>query len=1456
MSEMTLDEAKKILDEEELRFIAYNQITEAKSVISAAGDPALAVYLDRADKFLNGEIARLTDNKVEDKDKVFTYEQLAQMPQVFAEQKLEPAALTSAEQALHDVVYLRLKEIVDSKNLDLDPIAYAGIMELAQQHDVKGVKEAIKRAAHRYDAENGISSDLNADMLNRGAQAFEDIIQSIDLDNDEELKTARVIASNLRMVNDEGQTVDRNGEPVEEAVDLVSDIIDTSVLAANQHLAGDLKFIAADASERRKMVVREINFQTQLAAYQMLLKDMVYDNISREDVANPEQLKKKVPASVFDKINRTMERISSGEMFEHPENININTVMGSMVTVSGNFDSWLTRQYQRLGKTVGLDKMSHKLDNYIAEKQSGWKGWKYVSMANECVKKAAPSIATGMVLGTGVMAAGMVSTVAAVPVATAYGLFRIHRSLKPLLDKYKVALEKDPDAKFMDTVKANKLTSARTVVGTLIGGASIATAGAAVFTAVSESRLALRTASSAAMASLASTGVLGALHGAFKKGATWEERKKSLVRAGVETSVLAMSVLGLASCTSEDTHIDAVLADVQKGKEGMPSMEELMKAANIDPNKLPTDSVARHDAIHAALKEANITNGEAAAELVFNHNLDEFIGSAKPEEISKTFEHLQTVGLLEGKVPENPTLEQQKALVAEFMKANKYSDFNQVDAAVIETYVDGLDEKEVAQYISDWQKIGITVEDKAKIAQLLTEHKTIDIETLDSKLWGEKFTDISSEHPGTGIKFYAQKLGLVSEDGKVYTSDVKKYMLENNILDSKGFDNAIWSASVKDIKPEDVSTHLSKLGLSEEDMKGLADDAAKLAKLHELATARGALTLEEVSLAEQIPALKPYYLEEYAGDASLKGDAQVKAFLDNMRKNGVTDIEAVTNQLHDSHVAINIDTAKIANLNLGIEGVDNSSVTTALQDGITDGKTDLAILKANLEAQNISEENVTKVLTALQSQGVMASTPAPEDIPVTIDPAKIEAAEIKIEGVDAAKVKAAITSLKDVENPTKADLDHALKAQGIEAEKVEQVNEELKKAEVAVQGNPVAGYAGNITELPKYDENMGISKRQFATLLATRKPEEVIKMYNNLTPQVMEKFPGLTKEQLMYKYNRMDAWTARVKVVDGKLVQLLGADGKTVQRYQMQEEMIILKKVIECGETVDEQKLTVAREALVAHIKADGDTDLSGTRTQNVITSLEDKGCDDNNHASGIAGTPPPERHEENLPPAQVPVTVPDLYEAPDNKAVISAYEAETKTKEVKLPYIQAKHGNINLRVSADGKLIDKIVEVPDDKNHVALYRLNPDGETYSKDIFNRKDMAFHVETHTVEVPYTAPTAEEVAEAAKNLKLEPGRLVVTEGTGEKAGTTGYRMLTEHGVIVGVEKDGVRNFKLMGLDGKETNSIPENVQKEELAKAEQAFKALDNQKLNASKEARDAVVAKNAAAIAATRGKGR
>lgn len=106
-----------------------------------------------------------------------------------------------------------------------------------------------------------------------------------------------------------------------------------------------------------------------------------------------------------------------------------------------------------------------------------------------------------------------------------------------------------------------------------------------------------------------------------------------------------------------------------------------------------------------------------------------------------------------------------------------------------------------------------------------------------------------------------------------------------------------------------------------------------------------------------------------------------------------------------------------------------------------------------------------------------------------------------------------------------------------------------------------------------YNPEMGITHAQYSLLQHLYKPEDLDRMYLNLSGEgVMNHFEGMTKEEVLFKYQRLDAYTDRVD-----------ANGNSIQgavRYHYEEEMTAINKLLNCGDKLTDAQYAAINKAL------------------------------------------------------------------------------------------------------------------------------------------------------------------------------------------------------------------------------------------------------------------------------------
>ena len=384
-------------------------------------------------------------------------------------------------------------------------------------------------------------------------------------------------------------------------------------------------------------------------------------------------------------------------------------------------------------------------------------------------------------------------------------------------------------------------------------------------------------------------------------------------------------------------------------------------------------------------------------------------------------------------------------------------------------------------------------------------------------------------------------------------------------------------------------------------------------------------------------------------------------------------------------------------------------------------------------------------------------------------------------------------------------------------------------AENTVGGVP--GAAGTEAVMPsvedsffpeQYDAAMGISSAQYNNLLKLYSTEDLDRMYMNLNDSgVMEHMNGMTKEQFIFKWSKLDAYTDRVRW-DEKAQQYISIQG--AKRYHFEEEMTDLNKMLNCGD-----KLELAQ---VEKIKA-------------ALGTIDDRGGyhgpgyvpTENYHVKGAGVDGPCSEGQENHFNRGGKVTKTIQYReavseeaAPKSAPVSVDLNMEYGESQYKLPEYQQQmtDGVGTFEKQVEGKTHWMVSgphgqhPIPEDAKmtmnaktgEVLVEYSEKDGrapEIYHKSAL-RKEIDTVKQTYEepvkVAVPYTSLSEQTVNEAAELAGCKPGELTKTSVFN---GTSQFRMYTEDGVVrVSVDKANVPHFSMENMDGTEATAVPTKI----------------------------------------------
>lgn len=112
----------------------------------------------------------------------------------------------------------------------------------------------------------------------------------------------------------------------------------------------------------------------------------------------------------------------------------------------------------------------------------------------------------------------------------------------------------------------------------------------------------------------------------------------------------------------------------------------------------------------------------------------------------------------------------------------------------------------------------------------------------------------------------------------------------------------------------------------------------------------------------------------------------------------------------------------------------------------------------------------------------------------------------------------------------------------------------------------------------QYNTNMGITESQYTLLLKLYSQEDLDRMYTNLSATgIMDHMEGMTKEEFIFKWSKLDAYTDRVRW-DENAQQYISIPG--AKRYHFEEEMTNLNKLLNCGDKLEVTEIEKIKSAL------------------------------------------------------------------------------------------------------------------------------------------------------------------------------------------------------------------------------------------------------------------------------------
>lgn len=337
----------------------------------------------------------------------------------------------------------------------------------------------------------------------------------------------------------------------------------------------------------------------------------------------------------------------------------------------------------------------------------------------------------------------------------------------------------------------------------------------------------------------------------------------------------------------------------------------------------------------------------------------------------------------------------------------------------------------------------------------------------------------------------------------------------------------------------------------------------------------------------------------------------------------------------------------------------------------------------------------------------------------------------------------------------------------------------------------------------EYNSEMGITRDQYDLLQQLYKADDLDRMYLHLSEEgVMNNFEGMTKEEVLFKYQRLDAYTDRVD-----------SHGNSIQgavRYHYEKEMTAINKLLNCGDQPTAEQYAAINKAL-AVIDDRGDYHGPGyVPTSSVMISADAGDNCAEGHVNHWKLGSRIEKEVEVVENEEVRREVPTMepvvtYENLQYEATFTPtdYQPETETT-TKLVY--HTYGKDDIMVGQNGITgmhIERNGEVVNINNESQLERGDKlvieyaDGE---EEVSAKKYAGF--ESTETEVKYSPYNEDQINAEADELGVEPNKLTKVNGD--------YIKVTENGVVrIGVDANtGKATVTLTDFDGKPMNAPTE------------------------------------------------
>ncbi len=325
-----------------------------------------------------------------------------------------------------------------------------------------------------------------------------------------------------------------------------------------------------------------------------------------------------------------------------------------------------------------------------------------------------------------------------------------------------------------------------------------------------------------------------------------------------------------------------------------------------------------------------------------------------------------------------------------------------------------------------------------------------------------------------------------------------------------------------------------------------------------------------------------------------------------------------------------------------------------------------------------------------------------------------------------------------------------------------------------------------VEQIPEYNSDMGIEEWQYATVLRTRSSKDLLRMYNNLDDDMMKNFEGMTREQVLYKYNRLDAVT---KIVNPKTG--VSIDGAT--RHVWDAELKDLKSMLECGDQLSAERAAAAKAALL-HIKDSGQYVGPGDDrgvTDFYLKKIDGRPCpeDNVNHYEHGGKVPPkpsgttivPDKEPDSVV-EQEPVIIKKIVPVEIEKPTIPKVEInndlpDLHLEEVEVPAQGTRYVPLNMKFNTefdkDGNMMEIlrkkypgiVVADADGDGKAEFYIPSKDGSGIELNIMTKEEMSAQTGGENLNTDYRVKNSEQLNE---NLK-KGGTGVTQQGTYQKSG---------------------------------------------------------------------------------------